>query len=157
MNSKQKANIACGIVCFLFAAAYFYLTINLTTAAMLVVTQVSAKFVPKLLAGLIAGLSVVLVVATFLEPAAAQPDSSEEPEMADNPAFYGTVAVGFLSLLVWYGIGFFAIPLLIAGAMLVNRKKNPLQIICIPLVATLILYTVFFKIFSAPLPMGLLE
>jgi len=157
MSPRQKVNITCGIVCFLFAAYYFYLTVNLTTAAMLVVTQVSAKFVPELLAGLIAGLSVLLVVATLLEPAAAHSESSEEYEMADNPAFYGTVAVGFLSLLIWYVIGFFAVPFLIAGTLLANRKKNLIQLICVPLVATLILYTVFFKIFDTPLPLGLLE
>ena len=157
MSPKQKANIACGIICFLFAAFYFYLTVNLTTAAMLVVTQISAKFVPELLAGIIAGLSVLLVIATLMESPAAESESSEEPEVVDNPAFYGTAAVSFLSLLLWYGIGFFSVPFLIGGTMLVNRKKNLLQIVCIALGATLILYGVFFKIFNAPLPLGLLE
>jgi len=158
MSPKQKANILCGVICFLFAAVYFYLTVNLTTAAMLVVTQVSAKFVPKLLAGLIAGLSALLVITTLLEPAAAaDPESSREDEPVDNRAFYGTAAVAFLSLLLWYGIGFFSVPFLIGGTMIVNRKKNLLQIACIAVVATLILYGVFFKIFNAPLPLGLLE
>jgi len=158
MNPKQKANISCGIICFLFAAVYFYLTVNLTTSAMLVVTQISAKFVPKLLAGLIAGLSVLLVITTLLEAApAADSESSIEAELVDNRAFYGTAAAAFLSLLVWYGIGFFSVPFLIAGTMLVNHKKNLLQIVCIALVTTLILYGVFFKIFGVPLPLGLLE
>ena len=157
MNPKQKANILCGIICFLFAAVYFYLTVNLTTSAMLVVTQISAKFVPKLLAGLIAGLSVLLVIVTLLKPAAAESESSEETEMVDNPAFFGTVAVAFLSLLVWYGIGFFSVPFLIAGTLFVNRNKNLPKVIIIAVVTTLILYVVFFRIFGVPLPLGLLE
>jgi len=158
MNPRQKANLFCGIICFLFAAFYFYLTVNLETSAMLVVTQISAKFVPKLLAGLIAGLSVLLIITSLMEPApAAESESPEVPEMVDNPAFYGTAAVAFLSLLLWYGIGFLSIPFLIVGTMLANHKKNMLQIICIAMVATLIFYGLFFKIFSAPLPLGLLE
>ena len=84
-------------------------------------------------------------------------ESPEEPELVDNRAFYGTAAVAFLSVLAWYGVGFFSIPILIGGTMLVNHKKNLLQIISISVVATLIFYGVFFKIFSAPLPLGLLE
>jgi len=158
MSPNQRANILCGAACFLFAAFYFYLTVNLTTAAMLIVTQISAKFVPMILAGLIAGLSVLLIIATLLEPAPAdESESPEEPEIVDNRAFYGTAAVAFLSLLVWYGVGFFSIPILIGGTMLANHKKNLLQIISIAVVATLIFYGVFFKIFSVPLPLGLLE
>ena len=157
MRPNQRANILCGAACFLFAAFYFYLTVNLTTSAMLIVTQISAKFVPKILAGLIGGLSLLLVIATLMEPPSAETESSDEPEMVDNRAFYGTAAVSILSLLVWYGIGFFSVPFLICGAMIVNRKKDLIQIIVIPVVATLILYGVFFKIFNAPLPMGLLE
>jgi hypothetical protein len=158
MSPNQRANVLCGAACFLFAAFYFYLTVNLTTAAMLIVTQISAKFVPKILAGLIAGLSVLLIIATLLEPApAAGSESSIEAELVDNRAFYGTAAVAFLSLLLWYGIGFFSVPFLIGGTMFVNHKKNLLQIVCIALVTTLILYGVFFKIFDVPLPLGLLE
>ena len=158
MSPNQRTNILCGAVCFLFAAFYFYLTVNLTTAAMLIVTQISAKFVPTILAGLIGGLSVLLIITTLLETAPAdESESPEEPELFDNRAFYGTAAVAFLSLLVWYGIGFFSIPFLIGGTMLANHKKNLVQIISIAAVATLIFYGVFFKIFSVPLPLGLLE
>jgi len=153
MNPSQKVNFTCGVVCFLFAAVYMYLTVEIDPGAQ--IQLVSTKFVPKLLATLIAILSVLLVIVTFATGSIQK--EFEEPEQADRPAFYGTVLVSFLSLLVWSLIGFLSVPFLIGGTMVVNRSREMVKILAVSLGSTLILYLVFFQLFELPVPLGLLE
>ena len=58
MTPKQRTNIICAVICFLFGAIYFYFTVNLHPGAL--IGEVSTKFVPKLLAAVMAFLSVLL-------------------------------------------------------------------------------------------------
>lgn len=106
MNTSQKVNFTCGIVCFLFAAVFMYFAIEINPGAQ--IQLVSTKFVPKLLAALIAILSVLLVIVTFAVGSVQK--EFEEPEQTDRPAFYGTVLVSFLSLAVWSLVGFLSVP-----------------------------------------------
>ncbi len=153
MAESKRAGIVSAVICLIFAIIYYILTINLPPGALF--EQISTEFVPKLLAYTIAGLSLLLILAILLEPGA-QTDS-DSLEQSDKPAFYGTVAVAFLSLLCWHGIGFFSIPLLVGGTMVVNRSKNCLQIVGVAAGVTFLLYLVFFRIFELPLPLGMLE
>jgi len=153
MKPKQRIDIACGVVCLLFAAVYFYLAINLEAVAL--IEQISTKFVPELLATMIAGLSVLLIIVSLVMPS--EPTEDQEPEQVDRPAFYGTVAVAFLSLAAWKVVGFLSMPLLIGGAMRANRNRNIFRIVCVSLGTTLVLYLVFFQLFEMPLPLGLWE
>ncbi len=153
MTPKQRIDIACGVVCLLFAAVYFYLAINLEAVAL--IEQISTKFVPKLLATLIAGLSVLLVITTLLMPS--EPIQNQASEQTDLPAFYGTVAVAFLSLAAWKAVGFLSTPFLIAGVMVANRNRNIFRIASLALGTTLVLYLVFFQLFEMQLPLGLWE
>jgi hypothetical protein len=153
MNTSQKVNLACGIVCFLFAAAFMYFTVSIDPGAQ--IQLVSTKFVPKLLASLIAILSVLLIIIAFT--AGSIQKEFEEPKQVDRPAFFGTVLVSFLSLLIWSLIGFLSVPFLIGGTMVVNRNREKVKILAVSLGSTLILYLVFFQLFELPVPLGLLE
>jgi len=155
MNSSQRVNITCGLVCFVFAAAFFYFAVTLHSGAQ--VELVSTKFVPMLLAILMAMLSVLLILVTLAIRSVQKESESEEPEQADPVALFGTVLVSFLSLAVWSLVGFLAIPFLIGGTMVANGSRDTGKIIAIALGSTLILYLVFFQLFELPLPLGLLE
>ena len=153
MNTSQRVNFACGIICFLFAAVFMYFAVAIDPGAQ--IQLVSIKFVPKLLATLIAILSVLLIIVAFATGSIQK--EFEEPEQADRPAFFGTVLVSFLSLSVWSLVGFLSIPFLIGGTMVANRSRDTVKIIAVALGSTLILYLVFFQLFELPLPLGLLE
>ncbi|MDF1592493.1 MAG: tripartite tricarboxylate transporter TctB family protein [Desulfobacterales bacterium] len=153
MNTRQRVNLTCGVVCFLFAAIYMYFTIMIDPGAQ--IQLVSTKFVPKLLAALIAILSLLLMIVTVTTGSIQK--EFEEPEQADRQAFYGTVMVSFLSLAVWSMIGFLSVPFLIGGTMVVNHSRETVKILTVSLGTTLILYLVFFQLFELPVPLGLLE
>ena len=153
MNTSQRVNFACGIICLLFAAVFMYFTVSIDPGAQ--IQLVGTKFVPKLLATVIAILSLLLMIVTFV--AGSIQKEIDEPKQADQPAFYGTVLVAFLSLPVWSLIGFLSVPFLIGGTMVVNRNREKVKILAVSLGLTLILYLVFFQLFELPVPLGLLE
>ena len=156
MTRKQRTNIICAVICFLFGAIYFYFTVNLHPGAL--IGEVSTKFVPKLLAAVMAFLSLLLFFATLIEkPVQHNPESPEEPEQPDEPAFYGTVLTSFITLFLWSLVGFLSLPFLIGGTMFANRSRDTIKIIAISLGTTLVLYLMFFRLFELPLPLGLLE
>ena len=153
MNRSQRVNIACGIVCFLFAAIYMILTVSINPGAQ--IQLIGTKFVPKVLATTIATLSVLLVVVAFVTGSIQK--EGDEPEQADPQAFYGTVLVSFLTLFVWSLIGFLSIPFLIGGTMVVNHSREKFKILAVSLGSTLVMYLVFFLLFELPVPLGVLE
>lgn len=153
MNTSQKVNFICGIVCFLFAAVFMYFTIQIDPGAQ--IQLISTKFVPKLLAMLIGILSLLLIMVTFTTGTIQK--EFDEPEQADQFAFYGTVLVSFLALFVWSLIGFLSVPFLIGGTMVANRSRETVKILAVSLGTALILYLVFFQLFELPVPLGLLE
>ena len=153
MNSSQRINLVCGAVCFLFAVVYMLLTIEINPGAQ--IQLIGTKFVPKLLATVIAILSVLLGIVAFATGSV--PREPEEPDQADRRAFYGTVLVSFLSLFLWSLLGFLSVPFLIGGTMIANRSRETVKIIAISLGSTLILYLVFFRLFELPVPLGVLE
>ena len=153
MNTSQRVNFACGIICLLFASVFMYFTVAIDPGAQ--IQLVGTKFVPQLLATLIAILSVLLIIVSFA--AGSIQKELEEPKQADRPAFFGTVLVSFLSLSVWSLIGFLSIPFLIGGTVVVNRSREKVKILAVSLGLTLILYLVFFQLFELPVPLGLLE
>ena len=155
MTPSQRSNIICAVICFLFAAVYFYFTVNLHPGAL--IGDVTTKFVPKLLAALMAILSLMLVFVTLAIRPAQKESEPEEPEMADEPVFYGTVLASFLSLALWSLVGFLSVPFLIGGTMVANRSRDTVKIIAVSLGTTLILYLMFFQLFALPLPLGLLD
>jgi len=156
MTLKQRINIICAVICFLFAAIYFYFTVNLHQAAL--IGEVSTKFVPKLLAALMAFLSALLFFVTLIEkPVQDKPESTEEAEQPDQPAFYGTVLTSFVALFLWSLVGFLSLPFLIGGTMFANWSRDTVKIIAISLGTTLVLYLMFFQLFEMQLPLGLLE
>ena len=153
MNTSQRVNFACGIVCLLFAAVFMYFTVSIDPGAQ--IQLVGTKFVPKLLATVIAILSLLLMIVAFVVGSIKK--EIDEPEPADQPAFYGTVIVAFLSLSVWSLIGFLSIPFLIGGTMVVNRSRDKFKILAVSLGSTLVMYLVFFQLFELPVPLGILE
>ena len=155
MTSSQRSNIICAVICFLFAVFYLYFTVNLHPGALS--AEFGTKFVPKLLAMLMAILSVLLVIVTLAIRPAQKESEPEEPEMADEPAFYGTVLASFLSLAVWSLVGFLSVPFLIGGTMVANGSRDTVKIIAVSLGTTLILYLMFYQLFELPVPLGLLE
>ena len=130
-----------------------YLAVTLNPGAQ--VQLVGTKFVPKLLATVIALLSILLIIVARV--AGSVQKEFDEPEQADRPAFFGTVLVSFLCLFFWSLIGFLSIPFLIAGTMAVNRSREKLKILAVSLGSTLVMYLVFFQLFELPVPLGLLE
>ena len=155
MTQNRRSNIICAVICFLFAVFYLYFTVNLHPGALS--AEFGTKFVPKLLATLMAILSVMLVFVTLAIRPAQKESEPEEPEQADEPAFYGTVLASFLALAVWSLVGFLSVPFLIGGTMVANRSRDTVKIIVIALGTTLVLYLMFFQLFELPLPLGLLD
>lgn len=153
MEVNRRTTIASGVVFLTFAGLYFYLADNLPPGGPF--DQVGTQFFPKLLAAVLGGLSLLLIVAAFLVATA---HKSQAPSaQGDRSAFYGTLAVAFLSLGVWKAIGFAATPLLMAGIMVVNGARSRRLVAAVAIGGTVLLYLVFFRLFALPLPLGLLE
>ena len=142
-----------GVIFLVFSGAYFYFSDNLPPGGPF--DQVGTSFLPKLLAGVLAGLSLLLIIVSKL---GTDLHIESEPPVQENwIGFYGTLAMSFLSLVLWMAIGFATTPLLMAGIMLVNGTKNLRLVIAVAVGGTLVLYGLFFQLFSLPLPLGLLE
>ena len=153
MDLDRRISLAGGVVFLVFACVYFLLSDNLPPGGPF--DKVGTDFFPKLLSGILAGLSLLLIALTVL---VARPQDETAPaERGDRPAFYGTLAVAFLALGLWKVIGFAATPLLMAGIMLVNGARSPRVVAAVAIGGTVLLYLVFFRLFALPLPLGLLE
>ena len=153
MDANRKASAAGGAVFFIFACVYFVLSDNLPTGGMF--DQIGTKFFPKLLVTIIGGLSLLLIVSSFF--AATSGDDTAPSQQEDRRAFYGTLAVTFLSVALWKVVGFAATPLLMAGIMVANGTKNFRLVAAVAIGGTAVFYFVFFRLFALPLPLGLLE
>lgn len=153
MNSNRRTSILGGIVFLTFAGVYFFLADSLPPGGPF--DQVGTKFFPKLLGAILAGLSLLLIIATV---SGNTPQKESEPSaQVERTAFYGTLAVTFLSLALWKVIGFMSTPLLMAGIMVVNGTRNLRLVVAVVAGVTLLLYLVFFRLFALPLPLGFLE
>jgi len=153
VDLNRRISLAGGVVFLVFACVYFLLSDNLPPGGPF--DKIGTKFFPKLLAGILGGLSLLLIVLTVV---ITRPQDETAPaERGDRPAFYGTLAVAFLALGLWKVVGFLATPLLMAGVMLVNGARSPRVVAAVAIGGTVLLYLVFFRLFALPLPLGLLE
>ena len=153
MDLDRRISLAGGVVFLLFACVYFVLSDNLPPGGPF--DKVGTKFFPKLLAAALAGLSLLLIALTVAT--GGRQDGSAPSERGDQRAFYGTLAVAFFAVGLWKVVGFLATPLLMAGIMLVNGASSARVVAAVSIGGTVLLYLVFFRLFTLPLPLGLLE
>ena len=153
MDANRKASVAGGAVFFVFACVYFVFSDNLPTGGPF--DQIGTKFFPKLLATVLGSLSLLLIASSFF--AVTPGDDAAPSEQGDRRAFYGTLAVAFLSVVLWRAIGFASVPLLMAGIMIANGARSFGLVAGVAVGGTAVLYFVFFRLFALPLPLGLLE
>ena len=153
VDLDRRISLAGGVVFLVFACVYFVLSDHLPPGGPF--DKVGTKFFPKLLAGVLGGLSLLLIALTVL--AGRREDDTAPSDRGDRPAFYGTLAVAFVAVGLWKVVGFLATPLLMAGIMLVNGAGNRRVVAAVSIGGTVLLYLVFFRLFTLPLPLGLLE
>lgn len=154
MSKRQRATVISGLVVLAFAGFYYWLTINLPPGPPF--EQISTKFVPTLLAGLLTVLAVLMIAAALIERrSAGEPEKAKAP--TDRAAFVSTLVIVFGSLWLWKLIGFLIVPFMTAGIMVANGNKRIRQIVAVSLVMSLLLYVVFFRLFELQLPLGVLE
>ena len=151
MGLDRRISLAGGVVFLVFACVYFALSDNLPPGGPF--DKVGTKFFPKLLAGVLGGLSLLLIAVTVLE--GRRQEETAPAERGDRPALYGTLAIAFLAVGLWKVIGFLATPLLMAGIMLVNGARSARVVTAVAVGGTVLLYLVFFRLFALPLPLGL--
>ena len=152
MDLDRRISVAGGVIFLVFACVYFVLSDNLPPGGPF--DKVGTDFFPKLLAGILGGLSLLLIALTVLM--ARPKDEAASAERGDGTAFYGTLAVAFLALGLWKVVGFAATPFLMAGIMLVNGARSPWVVAAVAIGGTVLLYLVFFRLFTLPLPLGML-
>lgn len=145
--------LSTGAVCLALSVAFYVAADNLPPGALF--EQVGTAFFPKILAGGLALLSVLLMASSLVFPA----EDGEEPQTGpeDWRAFYLTFVMIGLAVPLWWAFGLLATPLIMAGTMLANHNRRPGQIVGASLVATVLVYIVFFRLFHVPVPFGLLE
>lgn len=153
MNLDRRISLAGGVVFLVFACVYFVLSDHLPPGGPF--DKIGTKFFPKLLAAVLGGLSLLLIAFTVL--ARRTQDETAPSERGDRKAFYGTLAVAFVAVGLWKVIGFASTPLLMAGIMLVNGARSPRVVAAVTIGGTVLLYLVFFRLFTLPLPLGMLE
>ena len=153
MDLNRRISLAGGLVFLVFAGVYYVLSDNLPPGGPF--DQVGTQFFPKLLATVLGGLSLLLIIVTIL--VSTPPEEAARSERGDGTAFYGTLAVAFFALGLWKAIGFASTPVLMAGIMLVNGARSPSLVAAVAIGGTVLLYLVFFRLFTLPLPLGLLE
>ena len=154
MELDRRISLAGGVVFLVFAVVYFALSDSLPPGGPF--DKVGTKFFPKLLAGVLGGLSLLLIGLTVLRGRRKE-EEAPSSEQGDRPAFYGTLAIAFLAIGLWKVIGFLATPLLMAGIMLVNGAGSARVVAAVSIGGTVLLYLVFFRLFTLPLPLGMLE
>ena len=151
VDLHRRISLAGGVVFLVFACVYFLLSDNLPPGGPF--DKIGTKFFPKLLAGILGGLSLLLIALTVF--VAGPRGETASSDRGDRPAFYGTLAVAFVALGLWKVIGFLATPLLMAGIMLVNGARSARVVTAVAVGGTVLLYLVFFRLFALPLPLGL--
>lgn len=149
----QRGGVVAGLAVVAAGAGYYLLAGTLPAEGLF--GQMGSAEVPKLLASILMGLGLLLAVVSVLVPPAAS-EASDDGAI-DRRGFWGTLAVMALTVPLWQLVGFLAAPFVAAGVMVANGERRVGSIAAVALVATALLYLVFFRLFGTPMPLGVLE
>ncbi len=146
----RKANIIISFILLGFSGFYGFLIARLPSRDL--PNTLGAAFVPWVLAALLAGLSVVLLVCSFL-------DRNDKSKVILPFRDLSGIAVLILLIVCYIQLmsylGFIIVTIVFLGILTwVAGTRNPLQIASFSILTTVAVYLLFHKFFSVQLPTG---
>ena len=153
MSNMRTRNLIAAVLLLSFCAGYAYLTANLATRAIEDTTQPS--FFPWIITTCLAGLSLCLLVQSFLPSV-----SSDTPKSRHIPMkrlIWGLLfAIAYLGALPTLGFAL-ANVILFAGLMYLYGERRVQWIIAGSFLISLSVFFLFREVFHILLPVGILE
>ncbi|MBA2689955.1 MAG: tripartite tricarboxylate transporter TctB family protein [Burkholderiales bacterium] len=154
----MKNDVAVGLLALLFAGLYFYLASDISHSFL--ADPVGAAGLPKTYAIALGLLAALLIVRTLVAAAArseAAGTDSHSPAVGRHFRALGLLVPGVAYLLFISTLGYFlTIFLLIIAVALYAGAKFNFQLISISAAGGILMWIVFVKLFSIPLPTGTL-
>jgi putative tricarboxylic transport membrane protein len=167
-----KKEIGLGFFLLIFAAAYFFGTLNVSTfdpfAASRSGIQLNSRSVPQTLAGLLACLSIIHIIGNFLKLRSKRQEAKLEKKVLRFSLSYSqrivllTIAIIFAYIFFYSRLGFVlaSFMFLLAQIFLMlpkeKRKKWIVFVFCFSSVVPIVVYLLFTRALAMFLPRGLL-
>jgi len=175
MQIDQKRDLITSIVFFIFGIAVIMASRSIP--AKNVGGDIGSAFLPELIAGVIIFLSIILLAKTIMHIKNNNPQKANKVNIQKNTetdknvqGFAGNRAVftSFINLCVYVAlfkpVGFILSSILFLvlqmGIMTEDSKVTPRKIVLWGIISTVtavLVYLIFYEIFSMPLPMGILD
>lgn len=147
----RKANIIISIILIGFASFYAYLIANLPARDL--PNTLGAAFVPWVLAGSLAGLSVILLISSILAKNNSDTVSLPVRELL-GIGFLLVLIVGYVKLMDYFGFVASSIVFLSILTWLAGSRK-PVEIGLFSITTSTLVYLLFHKFFKVQLPSGI--
>lgn len=148
----RKANIIISLILLCFTGFYAYLIANLPARDL--PNTLGAAFVPWVLAGALAGLSVMLLISSILSQNGGGKVSLPSRELL-GIAFLLILIVCYIKLMNYFG--FVAVSVVFLGILTwIAGARKPVEIAVFSLTTAILVYLLFHKFFQVQLPTGTL-
>ena len=148
----RKANIIISIILLGFSGFYAYLIANLPARDL--PNTLGAAFVPWVLAGALAGLSVLLLISSILAKNENSKVSLPRKELL-GIAFLLILITCYVNLMGYLGFVSASIIFLSILTWLAGSRK-PVEIVVFSVTTATLVYLLFYKFFQVQLPTGIL-
>lgn len=147
----RRANIVISIVLIGFAGFYAYLIANLPARDL--PNTLGAAFVPWVLAGSLAGLSLILLISSVLGRNSNDTISLPVRELL-GIAFLLILIAGYVKLMDY--LGFVTVSIVFLGILTwVAGSRKPVEIALFSITTSTLIYLLFQKFFKVQLPSGI--
>lgn len=147
----RRANIIISIVLIGFAGFYAYLIANLPARDL--PNTLGAAFVPWVLAGSLAGLSLILLISSVLGRNSNDTISLPVRELL-GIAFLLILIAGYIKLMDY--LGFVTVSVVFLGILTwVAGARKPVEIALFSITTSTLIYLLFQKFFKVQLPSGI--
>lgn len=146
----RKANIIISLILLVFSVFYAYLIANLPARDL--PNTLGAAFVPWVLAGSLAGLSVMMLISSILSKNGGGKVSLPRRELL-GIAFLLILIVCYIKLMNYFG--FVAVSVVFLGILTwIAGARKPVEIAVFSITTATLVYLLFHKFFQVQLPTG---
>jgi len=153
---KKYGDLICGAVCAGIAILIFAMSVQIGLREN---AAIGADFLPKIVSVILLVFSVFLMVSGWRKSRVSGEEAAEYPSNAGGVLIMAAALIAYAYLLKPVGFILTTLAFLFLAFVLMSKKEetNYLKFAIISVVAVLVIYFVFTRVFSIRLPRGLIR